>query len=192
MVWNCLRATIIYAKLCLHCTPAPSLNSAQKWCFPAETKTFQFVKKTTTNIHVGSQQLQEHKGRQAVFKKEHFWSPAMATTHFPRGLGEPAGWAAVGFKLCSQGFQWTPDLWVLKIHDDVSATLTGATRSSKKDFLMIKDEGPLPVSRLSSLQSSADQKHKGFWIPQNPVADCPRGWSTKFCMFCGSLPTCSM
>lgn len=62
------------------------------------------------------------------------------------------------FKHCSQGFKGTPGLWVLKIHDDVSSTLTGATRSSMKNFLMFKGEGPLWL-KLSSLQCSADHKY---------------------------------
>lgn len=88
MLWNCLRATVTYAKLCLRCTLVPPLNSAQKWHFPAETKTFQFVKKTNNKTPTYNHaSFKSTKADRQFSKKEHFLFPEMATTHFPRGLG---------------------------------------------------------------------------------------------------------
>lgn len=106
MAWNCLGATITYSKLCLHCTSVPSLNSAQKWHFPAETSTFKFVKKEQEqNTHVGSHQLQEHKGRQAVFEKRAFlvsWDGNHPLSQRPWGAG---GVRCGGFQTPEPGFQ---------------------------------------------------------------------------------------
>lgn len=192
MLWNCLRATVTYAKLCLHCTLVPPLNSAQNWHFPAETKTFQFVKKNEQqNTHVQSRQLQEHKGRHAVFKKRTFLVSWDGNHPLPQRPWEPAAWAAVGFKLCSQGFRETLGLWALKIHGDASAVLTGATRSSNKNFLMFRDEGPLSVSGFRACMVQQTRSTKVSEFLKSQWADCPRGWSTNFSRFCGSLPTCS-
>lgn len=104
--------------------------------------------------HVGLRELQEHKGRQAVFDEQHFWFPDAATTHLPSSPRDLVGWPAVGFMLCSQGSQRTSDLWEPEMQGNVSVMLKGATRY-EKNILMLKDEA------VPGCQACKIQQYKG-------------------------------
>lgn len=104
--------------------------------------------------HVGLRELQEHKGRQAVFDEQHFWFPDAATTHLPSSPWDLVGWPAVSFMLCSQGSQRMSDLWEPEMQGNVSVMLKGATRY-EKNILLFKDEA------VPGCQACKIQQYKG-------------------------------